>query len=246
MNFRRNKTLAKQPARNFPVFALVAQLVFLVSARSQEIGPTPSDPQELIEWVAKHWSEAEWTANPDNNYMRPTGDKGWKVRMLAMQQMTRVGEKANSALTEALTGDNEELQIFAAQTFGFLPTQAPTEQLQQLLKSSPNAAVRLYATDALGMKGGTELHPFFKAQLATEENRDVKKHLRYAIERDGAEVETAVIDSLRDWLPDTIDSATIGEPAPDFQLKSLNGETVALKDLRGESAVVLVFIYGDT
>ena len=106
--------------------------------------------------------------------------------------------------------------------------------------------MRLYAADALGMKGGTELHSFFKAQLATEKNRDVKKHLNYAIERDGAEVDIAVIDSLRSWDPDTIDSAEIGKPAPDFQLQSLNGETVALKDFRGKSAVVLVFIYGDT
>lgn len=45
-------------------------------------------------------------------------------------------------------------------------------------------------------------------------------------------------DTTKIELDDIID---IGEPAPDFTLKDLNGDTVSLKDFKGEKAVFLNF-----
>lgn len=36
----------------------------------------------------------------------------------------------------------------------------------------------------------------------------------------------------------------LGQPAPDFTLESVDGEQISLKDYRGRSHVVLVFLRG--
>ncbi|REJ87561.1 MAG: hypothetical protein DWQ34_15915 [Planctomycetota bacterium] len=79
-----------------------------------------------------------------------------------------------------------------------------------------------------------------------ESNGDVLKHISYAVGRDGAVLEESVVETLRGWSAATIDSARIGEPAPEFELSSAQGGTVRLADFHGENAVVLVFVYGDT
>ena len=114
------------------------------------------------------------------------------------------------------------------------------------LKNDSETAARLYAADALGMRGGENFKNLFEEQAKREKNRDVRKHLGYALERAGAALQPQVIQALKEWDPSTINSAQIGKPAPDFELKALNGETVKLSQFRGKSPVVLVFIYGDT
>jgi hypothetical protein len=82
--------------------------------------------------------------------------------------------------------------------------------------------------------------------LKSETNRDVKMHIAYALDRKGSRIDAQVVDDLRNWDTDRIDSAQVGKVAPDFELPSLTGETIRLSDFRGKKPVVLVFIYGDT
>jgi hypothetical protein len=82
--------------------------------------------------------------------------------------------------------------------------------------------------------------------LEAEADRDVRKHIGYAIERNGEPIAASVVKQLLAWDPQTIDSAVVGQPAPDFELTSADGTTVRLLDFRGKQPVVLVFVYGDT
>ncbi len=52
--------------------------------------------------------------------MRPLGDAGWKARMLAIQAVTKTGEKAKPALMATLESQDSptEMRIFAAQALG--------------------------------------------------------------------------------------------------------------------------------
>jgi len=229
----------------FPALTLLF-LSLCLCGQDKPVSALPSQPGEIIEWLEENWQGSGWGADDSRNYMRPIGDTGWKARMLAMQGLVKAGDGAAPALVEALNSGNDEMAIFAAQTFGYLPEQAPIELLTEKLKSHKNPAVRLYAADAIGMRGGKENRARLEELLATEKNRDVKKHIGYALERDGKPVAPAVIEELKTWNGSGLDSARIGKPAPDFELKALGGETVKLSDFRGKSAVVLVFIYGDT
>ena len=71
-------------------------------------------------------------------------------------------------------------------------------------------------------------------------------HINYAKSRGAASVEEAVTTSLAKMPAEKIDSAKVGEPAPDFTLKSVDGTEYSLSQFKGKQPVVLVFIYGDT
>ena len=115
-----------------------------------------------------------------------------------------------------------------------------------IARSDENSTVRLYAVDSLGMLGAAATDVDWEALLENESNGDARKHINYAIERDGAPVDPAIVETLTDWDPETMNSVAIGRLAPDFELQSAQGDTIRLSDYRGEKAVVLVFVYGDT
>lgn len=206
----------------------------------------PADPAAVLKWLPQHWKGADWSHPANRGYMRATANDGWKARMLAMRKLVSTGKDAVPPLLDALKNGDHSLRIFAAQTLSFLAPHVPKENLLEALKSDGNAAVRLYAADALGMRGGTELSEELKAIQAKDSNRDVKKHLGYALERKGAALDADVARTLIDWAPSTMDTARVGQPAPDFELAALTGERIRLSQFRGKKAVVLVFIYGDT
>jgi len=85
-----------------------------------------------------------------------------------------------------------------------------------------------------------------KDMINSEPNRDVKMHIKYAMERNGEKFSEKWLAGLADVDLTTIDSAIMNEPAPDFTLKTVTGETISLSDFREKSHVILVFIYGDT
>ena len=79
-----------------------------------------------------------------------------------------------------------------------------------------------------------------------EKNRDVLMHINYAKSRGAAGVEKTVTSSLAEMPIEKIDSAKVGEPAPEFTLSAVDGTKFSLSQFKGKQPVVLVFIYGDT
>ena len=205
----------------------------------------PDKPADVIDWVAEAWTEGGWDASLKQGYMRLSGDTGWHGRLIGMQALVRSGNDAVGPLVETLKHGEPGMRVFAAQTLGYLATQVSHADLVVAL-GDDDVAVRLYAVDALGMSGAEGLGDLLGPMKTPDEDRDVKKHIDYALLRKGTPVEGAVIASLLAWDPKTIDSAVVGEMAPDFELTALTGETIRLSDFRGQKAVVLIFIYGDT
>lgn len=197
---------------------------------------------------SENWSETDWQKKTPRHlagYMRPRDDEGWQARMRSLQGCVQQGDAAVSVLLEALHSMSEPEQIFAAQALGYMGSSVAGEKLIRALNSATDPAVRLYLVDALGMLGkGSELD--WNAYLETESNRDVRRHVDYVRLRGGAPLNPRVIDELKHWNAGQIDSATIGEPAPDFTLMSAQGDKVHLSHFRGSKSVVVVFVYGDT
>jgi hypothetical protein len=106
--------------------------------------------------------------------------------------------------------------------------------------------VRLYAVDALGMRGSRRPARQVGPRAKAERNGDVRKHLAYAAERKGKPADANILRTLTQWDPKTMNTARVGAAAPDFKLATLSGKKDRLSDYRGKQAVVLVFIYGDT
>jgi hypothetical protein len=205
----------------------------------------PDKPADVIGWVAEAWTEEGWDASLKAGYMRVSDDSGWHQRMIGMQALVRSGPESVGPLVEALVSGDAGMRVFAAQTLSYL---APFVKQAGLLAAlqDEETAVRLYAVDALGMSGADSLAELLGPMKTADENRDVKKHIDYALLRSGSPVDEKVAGALLSWDPMTIDSAMIGEMAPDFTLMALTGESIRLSDFRGKKAVVIVFIYGDT
>ena len=220
----------------------------LVIALSPIAATAPQQSEEkILPWNGDAWSEG-WGAKGSANYMRPLGDGGWKTRMLALQKAVKGGDKAVPALLTELENGSTEGRIFAAQALGFVPAKAAKDQLLTALENDKSAAVRLYSADSIGMNGlGEELKSQLEELRNKERNRDVKKHVSYVLGRGAEAIEPDVIKDLANWdAAENLDTAKLGKPAPDFELAALNGDSVRLRDFRGKSPVVLVFIYGDT
>jgi len=228
------------------IAVIVSTFPLATLALADEPGRSPAD------WIThfnQGWDETAWTemhrAYP-GGYMRPQEDAGWRARFQTLQGLVRSGKAAVPTLLDTLQNGDVPARVFAAQTLGFLAPDAPADKLVELLKSEPDRTVRLYLVDAIGMHGAAANSVDWDAFLRSEKDRDVKRHVSYVQERDGKPVDPDVIEQLKTWDASTIASAVVGQPAPDFTLKSVPGATVKLSDYRGKQAVVLVFIYGDT
>lgn len=176
--------------------------------------------------------------------MRAKSNDDWQMRMRTLQQLVQLGGESVEPLLTALESDSMPVRVLSAQTLGFLGEQKVLEKLLDVAQTDDHPTVRLYAIDSYGMLGGDaeKLRPLLK----TEKNRDAKMHLNYAIERAGEKLNDEVAESLCQWDSSNMATAAVGDPAPEFNLETANGGKIALSDFRGKSAVVLVFVYGDT
>ena len=166
--------------------------------------------------------------------------------MLAMQGLVAGKDRSLPVMLEALRDGSAPERILSAQALGFLAPRVPREPLLHAIRNDDHAAVRIHAVDALQMQGGIDPTDELASATRGEQNRDVKQHVGYAHIRKQHGIDPQVVQELIAWDPATINSAKVGKPAPEFQLKSVTGETVRLSQFRGKKAVVLVFIYGDT
>ncbi len=232
----------------FPTW-LGVLLVQLLKVGHAPAAEPESTPDEWLASFSDQWDEAGWTVARGRNrpgYLRAADDAHWQARFRAMQGLVATGDAAIDPLLQVLSDGQEPERILAAQTLGFLAPNVSREALLRAIRSDRSAAVRLYSVDSLGMQGGMDLKEELTKVAASERNDDVKKHIAYAIARDREGLDPQVAQGLVAWDAAQLNSAKLGEMAPDFTLRSLTGEAVTLSGYRGKQAIVLVFIYGDT
>lgn len=212
----------------------------------QQLPSTGSDAAALLAEFRQNWDESKWEKNFRGiMYMRKTGADDWKNRMTTLRSLVLLGKESIPTLTKALDSDHAPTRVLAAQALSYLGPQAEIDRLKAMIENDTSAAARLYAVDAIGTSGKSESVDW-ETLAMSQRNRDVRKHMSYAMQREGNAISEDVITALTKWNPAAIDSAKVGSLAPDFQLNTIAGKPISLSDYRGKQAVVLVFIYGDT
>jgi len=229
--------------------AVVASLGAFVGIATLGAAEPTTSPEGLLGRFTEGWNEAEWDGGGvpgKRKFMRPLDDRDWQLRMRVLHGLVAAGQTSVAPLIETLRSGQSHERVLAAQALSYLAPLVPTEPLWAAATDDPDAAVRLYAVDALGMRGDPSIAGQLSSLAATESNGDVKKHIAYAIDRQDHPIDPSIVDQFTHWDPANIASAQVGEPAPDFTLKTIDGQEISLSDFRGQQAVVLVFIYGDT
>jgi len=173
------------------------------------------------------------------------GNPGWKVRMKALVELAKRGPVVVPALTEALNKGSPTVREFAAQALLLFAEPGLRPALVEALQH-PKSGVRIHALQALSMLGRPEL----SAQLQTALEKDksfygVRPLLAAALIREDRPNPAELRKSLADYDLRNLDSARLGEMAPDFTLKDFSGKAVSLSQFRGKQTVVLRFILFD-
>jgi HEAT repeat protein len=133
----------------------------------------------------------------------------------------------------------------AAQALVLLADESTRPALEKAL-DDPNSGVRVSAIHALSMLGPvppTERH----LRLLTSDPTlfGVRPMMAAALEREGRPKAGELHRELANYDLRQLDSARVGEMAPDFTLKDYNGKPYRLSQFRGQKTVVVRFILFD-
>jgi len=226
-------------SRNFARWSLCAAvMVFGVIGPGIRLAQAGADEvAAVLERFAKAWPE-------DRTPYRTSDDTTtWKDYALSMRALVAMGDKAVPQLIEACDDPNYQVRALTARVLGYLKAEAAVPKLIELLEDSqPQAA--LQAADALGQIQDPAGLAALKTAQTTEKRGDVLLHIAKSLERK-IPLENDVVQQILLITPQSVDSAELGQVAPDFTLKDSTGKPWKLSDLKGKKSVVLAFIYGD-
>jgi hypothetical protein len=173
------------------------------------------------------------------------GDPGWKARLEGLVRLVKAGPGVTPVLMEALKKGSPSTREFAAQALVLFADASMRPGLEKALDDL-DPGVRMYAIQALSMLGPlprTERNE--RIRLNDSSRWGVRPMMTAALERDDRPDPAALRKALADYDLRTLDSARIGEMAPDFTLTDSTGKTYRLSQFRGKQTVVLRFILFD-
>jgi HEAT repeat protein len=172
------------------------------------------------------------------------GKGDWKVRMEALVRLAKIGPAAAPILIGALKDGKPATREFAAQALVLFADSKAKPALEKAL-ADPTPGVRLYAIQALSMLGPL---PRTKenVRILTEDPSifGVRPMMAAALERTDRPNLAEMHKVLAEYDLRKMNSARLGQTAPDFTLTDYAGKTVRLSQFRGKT-VVLRFILFD-
>ena len=172
------------------------------------------------------------------------GNEDWRARMEALVRLAQIGSAAAPVLLEALQDSKPATREFAAQALVLLAESTVQPALERALVD-PTPGVRLYAIQALSMLGPLPRNKENERILTTDPTiYGVRPMMAAALERTDRPNLAEMRKALAEYDLRNLDSARLGQIAPDFTLTDHNGKTYRLSQFRGKT-VVLRFILFD-
>jgi hypothetical protein len=173
------------------------------------------------------------------------GDPGWKVRMRSLAELVKAGPGVAPVLADGLKAASASTREFAAQALVLFAEPSTRPALEKALDDG-ECGVRIHAVQALSMFGRLAPSERYQKILQTDPTYfGVRPMLAAALEREDEPNPAALRQALLDYDFGELDSARVGELAPDFALTNFKGETHRLREFRGKKTVVLRFILFD-
>jgi HEAT repeat protein len=173
------------------------------------------------------------------------GDPGWRVRMGALVELAKQGPATAPVLVEALKTGSPSAREFAAQALVLFAEPSTRPALEQAL-DDPKSGVRIHAVQALSMLGRLEATERHERLLKNDPSAfGVRAMMAAALTREDRPDPARLRKALANYDLRNLDSARVGEMAPDFTLTDFQGKTHRLSQFRGKKTMVLRFILFD-
>ncbi|WP_338918249.1 redoxin domain-containing protein [Salinirubellus litoreus] len=175
-------------------------------------------------------------------------DDDWRVRLLAVRDLVRLGDAAASAVAAGLEDDAVQVRYVCATALGVLRARSEIEHLERVVREDPNALARSQAIVALGQIGATRSLDLLRDRYANDDSKDVRHQAELSIDRieKGAVVEPELEAAYRNLDEDTFEQLVVGESAPSFELPDTDGRTWDLDDSIGDDEwTVLIWVFAD-
>ncbi len=174
-------------------------------------------------------------------------DTDWRVRLLAVRDLVRLGLEETEAMAEGLSHPDKHVRQISAMALGILKAESARPRLEERARKDSIAMVRSQAVIALGQMEATASLPFLRKLLREDESRDVRHQCRLAIDQIEKRMGTtpAQLSAFQGLDEDTFETVELGKPAPDFELEDTEGNFWKLSDFRGKQWVALIWVFAD-
>ncbi len=198
---------------------------------------------QILDRVRKH----NFEANSGYEGVGDLNDNAWRVRTLAIRDLVRLGSEAVEVLRAGLHDKNRHVRHVCATVLGILGVKEAGEDLIKLLTDDEDPIVRGQAAQALGQIGYTKAVTALKRVSEKDESEHVQHRSELAIGRlkENPANNSELIRAWTEIDEKTFRQAQAGKPAPDFELKDVDGKTWRLSDFKNKKTVVLIWIFAD-
>jgi peroxiredoxin len=181
-------------------------------------------------------------------------DEDWRIRLIALRDLLRIGAPAIPALIEALGDDNLHVRHVCCFALGLLREDgdhgtvslAAMRALATRLKQDSEPIVRSEAAVSLGRLGAHSSLNVLEEATKKDSSRDVQHQCMLAVDRIRKNVQdAAVLAAFKSLDESTFNTVEVGKPAIDFTLIDTDGQKWRLSDWRGKKTVLLIWIFAD-
>ena len=166
-------------------------------------------------------------------------NKGWQERVLVEFEIVNSADLG--AVRAGLTDKDPFVRSIAARVLGIRGDEDSAEALAELVKTDPEAMVRVRAVESLGL---LKLKPE-AIELAKKDRSDAVQWVaRMAAGQLKAETDFRELTQkayAAGIKPDKLGVAKVGEPAPDFAALASDGRSFKLSTVLGKKPILLYF-----
>jgi len=245
------------PSRKYLLLKLLtysAFPIFIVPASANNITSKAMTAETLFQRIASHQfhplnEEGTFTLDRNLNQhgIADLNDPDWKVRLLGVRDLVRIGEKESDSVISGLGHQDKHVRQISAAALGILKAAESISALESLLRDDPSPLVRAQAAMSLGQIESQQSLPLLEEALKDDPERDVRHQCELAMDqiRKGMGATEKQLQAFLQMDEGNFNTLTVEEAAPEFSLEDTEGKEWRLSEFHKDQWTVLIWVFAD-